>query len=140
LNTNQQTTTAFYQNLGKLFYAIASADKCVRDEELHMLENVIKTEWIILKDFEDTSYPSDPITIVDTFKRLRNDTTNDADADFYFDSFVNFKRTHEDFFIKKVNSLILKIARKIATSFSDQNKSELILLAKLHLELKKSNS
>jgi hypothetical protein len=105
----------------------------VRDEEYNMLENVIKTEWIAL----DKSYPSDSIIIIDTFNRLRNDTKNDAG--FYFDSFVNFKRTHEAFFNKKVNSLILKTARKIATSFSDQNKSELILLAKLNLELKKSD-
>ena len=131
MNTKQQTTTAFYQNLGKLFYAIALADKCVRNEEFDMLENVIKTEWIAL----DKSYPSDTIMVLDTFKQLRNDTN--TDADFYFDSFVNFKRSHEAYFNKKINSLILKTARKIATSFSDQNKSELILLAKLNLELNK---
>jgi hypothetical protein len=133
LNTKQKAPIEFYQNLGKLFYAIAAVDNSVRDEEFKMLKNVIATEWIALNDFE-YSYNNNSI-IIDTFKQLHNNPQHEAE--FYFNSFLNFKRTHEAFFNKKINSLILKTARKIATSFSDQNKSELILLAKLHLELNK---
>jgi hypothetical protein len=52
---------------------------------------------------------------------------------------VYFKRAHNSLFSHNVNKLILKTAREIASSFSGINKSELIMLAKLDIELKKAS-
>ena len=65
---------------------------------------------------------------------------NEYSAKACFNSFLTFKNAHEQLFTKDMNMLILKTARIIASSFSKVNKSELILLAKLNMELKKIKS
>ena len=124
---NPKTTVEFYQSLGKLFYAISAIDHSVKEEEFKCLETIIKTEWLPLNH--------DAILILNTFKQLQNNKTHDPHR--YFQSFVDFKSTHSSLFDKTMNSKILKTASAITASFSGQNKSELILLAKLDLELKK---
>lgn len=133
-----QFSIKFYQNLGRLFYALAIADNCVRDEELKTLENSIANEWMILGDFNRKDQKNTPLLILKTFKQLRDENKNDAD--YYFNCFINFKRSNGAFFNEDVIALILKTASNLAAAFSGKNKSELILLAKLNLELKKQNS
>lgn len=125
----------FYQNLGKLFYAIAITDNFVRDEELKTLEKSITTEWMALDDFSEKENQKKSLLILETFRKLLDQNKNDAD--FYFNRFINFKRANGAFFNEDVNALILKTACNLASAFSSKNKSELILLAKLNLELKK---
>lgn len=126
----------FYQNLGKLFYAIAASDKEVREEELLKLKETVKKAWltsnIVQNDFKAEAEHS----IINTFKWLNQE--NEYDAEACFKSFINFKKNHELLFTKELNSLILKTANSIASSFSGKNKSELIMLAKLNLELNKT--
>lgn len=123
-----------YQHLGKLFYAIAKTDDCIRDEELKKLEEVLDNEWMILDGFNAIS----KAIITNTFKWLDKD--NEYDANVCFANFVKYKRAHEALFSNDLKSLILKTAGKIASSFSGQNKSELIMLAKLSIEFKKSTA
>lgn len=124
---NPKTHIEFYRRLGHLFYAIAATDSCVRDEEFKALETIIDEEWLPLS--EDANY------ILETFKQLQNNEEHNPTS--YFQSFINFKRSHYTLFNTTINSKIIKTASAITTSFSGQNKSELILLAKLDLELKK---
>ncbi len=135
MNLKLKANIEFYQNLGKLFYALAAADKYVRDEEFNTLEDIINNEWKTSENLLDDFNDNKAITILNTFKWLHED--NEYDAQVCYNSFINFKRTHQAFFNKKINSLILKTAGKIAASFSGQNKSELIMLAKLNIEFKK---
>ena len=72
---------------------------------------------------------------VNTFKWLHSD--NEYNAEICYNSFVSFKREHEDLFTSKMKTLILKTAAIIAASFSGQNKSELMMLGKLSIEFKK---
>ena len=134
LNPKQNTNIEFYQCLGKLFYAIAAADNCIRDEELEKLEEVLEEEWIVLDNFNTT----DKALIINTFKWLRTD--NEYDSEVCYNSFLSFKKGHEEFFNSAMKSLILKTAGKIASSFSRENKSELIMLAKLSIEFKDMNA
>ncbi|WP_225034639.1 hypothetical protein [Winogradskyella sp. SM1960] len=127
---NQKTHIEFYRSLGHLFYAIAAADNRIREEELSALTTTIAKEWISLD--KDAEY------ILEMFKQLQQSEQKTPDA--CFQSFVNFKRAHYALFNNTINSKILKTATAITTSFSGQNKSELILLAKLDLELKKEES
>ena len=43
----------FYQNLGKLFYAVAMADHSVHMKELEKLNEVIRDHWLDVDDIED---------------------------------------------------------------------------------------
>lgn len=137
MNLKQKEKLNFYQNLGKLFYAIAASDKQVREEEFKSLKNNVTNEWKSAKNFDANFNDSTINTIIDTFKWLHND--NECNAQICYTSFINFKKTHEHLFNKKVNSLILNTASKIAASFSSINKSELIMLAKLNIELNKAS-
>lgn len=124
----------FYQNLGKLFYAIAAVDNNVRDEELDKLKNVVKKEWLTTNFIDDSLKISIEDSIINTFKWLHDD--NEYNAETCYNSFLTFKTEHEWLFTNEINTLILKTARAIAASFSKVNKSELIMLAKLDMELK----
>ena len=129
-------TIKFYQNLGKLFYAIAVSDKVVREEELHKLQETVKSVWLTSNLVQDIDKPEAEHSIINTFKWLNRD--DEYDAETCFNSFISFKKDNEQLFTKELNSLILKTANIIASSFSGKNKSELIMLAKLNLELNKT--
>jgi len=128
----------FYQNLGKLFYAIAAVDNNVRDEELDKLKKVVKKEWLTTNLIDDRLKINIEDSIINTFKWLHDD--NEYNAETCYNSFLNFKKEHERLFTNEINTLILKTARAIAVSFSKVNKSELIMLAKLDMELKNIKS
>ena len=138
LNLKQNPDIEFYQNLGKLFYAIAASDNHVRAEEFNTLEDIINNEWKSSENLIDEFNASKVNIILNTFKWLHND--NAYNAEVCYNSFINFKKTNEAFFNNKINSQILKTASKIAASFSGQNKSELIMLARLSIEFKKSSN
>lgn len=55
-----------------------------------------------------------------------------------YNEFIDFKKEHPSLFTKDINSLIMKTASKIAASVADINKSELMLVARLSIELKKT--
>lgn len=126
----------FYQNLGKLFYAIAASDKVVREEELNKLKETVKKVWLTSNLVQDDVKAEAEHSIINTFKWLNRD--NEYDAETCFNSFISYKKDHEQLFTKELNALILKTANGIASSFSGKNKSELIMLAKLNLELNKT--
>lgn len=132
MKTTQKAFRAFYQNIGKIFYAIAAADSIVRDEELNTLKVVVKKEWLINNNF-DTDIEA---IIIDTFNWLHHD--NEYDSETCYNSFINYKNENEHEFTEQIKGLILKTAGKIASSFSGENKSELIMLANLSIEFKKT--
>ena len=115
-----------YQNLGKLFYSVASADQKVNEAEANKLKEIIKKYWLDIDDAEDQFGTDAAYQIEIVFDELNaNDNLQ------YSQTFYN------DFVTKKLNKLIMKTANEIAQSFAGKNKSELIILAKLNLELKK---
>lgn len=136
MKLDQDILFQFYQNLGKLFYAIAAIDKTVRAEEFETLQKLVNKYWINQDIVANNSKKDLGNVITDTFKWLSED--DEYSAEDCYNSFIRFKKQNESIFNSKMNTLILKTAGKIATSFSNQNKSELIMLAKLNIELKKS--
>ena len=136
MDTKKELAIIFYQNLGKLFYAIAAIDNNVRGEELDKLKEMVKKEWLTTNYIHDDLKLNAENSIINTFRWLHDD--NEYDADTCYNSFLNFKKEHEWLFTNDINKLILKTARTIAASFSKVNKSELMLLAKLDMELKKT--
>ena len=127
---------SFYQNLGKLFYAISAVDNQVREEELDKLKEVVKKEWKSANLVEDSLKNDAEASIINTFKWLQYDCEYNAED--CYNSFLAFKKENEHLFTNNINSLILKTGRAIAASFAGVNKQELIMLTKLNLELKKN--
>jgi hypothetical protein len=122
----------FYQVLGKLFYAIASVDNNVQEEEYNKLKEIVNTEWILIDDFTVDGLRQ--IKVI--FNSLNKHKEHNPEA--CFNDFLAFKNKHENLFDDTIKKLILKTANAITYSFSGKNKSELIMLAKLDIEFKKT--
>lgn len=128
MKTSQQTNMAFYQSLGKLFYAIAAADKHINKNEIDTLKTLVKKDWIQVDDYFDRFHSDTAYQIEIVFDWL---VENPQSAKECFDSFVAFKAAHSSVFNKKVNTLIKKTAEAIAESFAETNKSEAKMLTQL---------
>jgi hypothetical protein len=126
--TNPGFAQKFYQNLGKLFYAVAASDKVVKKEEIETLKNIVEQEWVSIDDYQDEFGTDTAYQIEIIFDWLE---ANQPDAFLAFKEFSDFKKEHENLFNSKINKLILKTADAIAASFVGINKSELIMLSKL---------
>ncbi|WP_243699444.1 hypothetical protein [Flavobacterium caseinilyticum] len=127
-----QTMTHFYEHLGKVFYSIAAIDKTVRTEEIEKLKQIIRTEWLPLENSfnefgDDTAYQ---IEIV--FDWL---VENEWVFDQVIPDFKIFRAEHQHLFTPEINTLILKTANAIASSFSGKNKSEHVLISQLSVIL-----
>ena len=124
----------FYQNLGKLFYAIAFSDKVVHKKEYETLKKLVETEWKGLDGYVDAFHTDAAYQIeivIDWLKDVH------LDCKICFDDFKYFKKQHESLFTKKRKQLIWNTSNLIANSFAGRNKSETIILAKLKMVLEK---
>ena len=126
MKNKQDSTTLFYQNLGELFYAIANADGVVEATEIETLKMVVKQAWL---------HSNNANIIVAMFDWLHDTKAHEAEV--CFDNFLSYMTTNKVLFTPKTKALVLQTANAIASRFSGRNKSELILLAKLDIELKK---
>lgn len=126
---------AFYQNLAKLFYAISASDKMVREEEFSALKEIVLKEWVAVDDYKDMFDTDAAYQIVIVFDWLNHKHLNAVEC---YEEFIVYKNEHAYFFTNNINALILSTANAIAYSFSTKNKSELIMLAKLNIELNKT--
>lgn len=133
MNSTIEVQNLFYQNLGKLFYAIAAADKVIRKEEVKKLKQIVNTEWLNLGGVKDKSVIDAMRQIKITFDQLAQQTQNPNDS---MADFKSFKKEHGKLFTDDVKHLIWKTASSITMSFSGRNKSELIMLAELGIVLK----
>lgn len=121
-----------YQNLGKLFYAIAMADKNVRPKEVTALQEAVRKQWLDVDEVEDEFGTDAAYQIEIVFDWLQNE---ESDSDTYFREFQDFFKENRSLFTKRIRGQTYKTARAIAVSFAGANKSELILLSKLKMLL-----
>lgn len=134
MKPSHQTMTHFYEHLGKVFYCLAAVDKTVRKEEIEQLKQIVRTEWLPLENTfnefgDDTAYQ---IEIV--FDWL---VENEWNFEMALVDFRIFRKEHQSLFSPQIDTLILKTAQAIVTSFSGKNKSERILLSQLTTILSK---
>ncbi|GHC62087.1 hypothetical protein [Ulvibacter litoralis] len=125
----------FYQKLGELFYAVAAADKVVREAEYKMLTTLVEDEWKQMDDYKDQFKTDAAYQISIVFEWFDYER---MDADDCFESFTNYYKNHQNLFSEERKALILKTVQKIADAFNGINKSELIMLTKLGLLFKKN--
>jgi len=132
--TKEKPEIRFYQNLGKLFYAIAAADKVVRKVEFDALKKLVLDYWKNLEDTKDDYQESVAYQMEIVFDWFDYEQ---MDAAYCFNSFSDYVKGYPKAFSEEKRSLIFKTAEAIASSFSGKNKSELIMLTKLELLFKK---
>lgn len=135
MKTKKKMTLKFYQNLGKLFYAVAATDGNVRPIEIEKLKAFVKKYWLDIDDIEDVFGIDAAYQIEVVFDWLNYD--EEMDVNTCYTDFVSYKNEQNHLFTEEVKKLILKTSSAIAHAFSGINKSELMLIAKLDIELKK---
>ena len=131
----KKMTLSFYRNLGKLFYAIAAADGHIKAKEIDALKVLVKKQWLAIDEVEDAFGVNAAYQIEIVFDWLQGE--DNLSAKECFNDFLIYKKSQSSLFSEEVNKLIIKTASAIAYAFSGINKSELIMLATLDLELKK---
>ena len=133
-SVNNRYPEAFYQKLGYLFYSISNADRRVSAEELNMLQQIIREDWLSLDDVRD-AYGSDTayqIHIIFDFLREKEYSAETA-----YSVFSRYFKEHITLFTDDVLDRIFHSADRMAECLTGRNKSELQALARLHLLLGK---
>ncbi|WP_222983868.1 hypothetical protein [Flagellimonas meishanensis] len=128
MRNSEKIGNEFYQNLGKLFYAVAMADKQVRPSEVERLRKYVRQHWLEVDNFEDEFQTDSAYQIETVFDWLEEEEKDGKD---YFKDFKDFYKAHPEKFNAQVKSLIVRTAEAIASSFAGKNKSELVLIFKL---------
>ncbi|ARV15831.1 hypothetical protein [Polaribacter sp. SA4-12] len=135
MKPSQNTVISFYENLGKLFYAVAAADNVVEEIEFNVLKEIVKNKWTKIDSIDDDFHSDAAYKIETVFDWLNNEGFSNSET--CYNEFLEFKNEHPSLFTKSIKSLILQTATKIAASVADLNKSELMLVARLSIEFKK---
>ncbi len=130
MNTTSNIGLTFYQNLGKLFYAVAASDKVVRASEYDSLKKIIKTEWVHVDDLQD-EFGADAAFQIEIIFDWLND--KELSAEEAFNDFKNYYNENKHRFSNTIKIMIWNTANTIAGAFSGKNKSELTMLANLKL-------
>lgn len=130
MDTTQNIGIKFYQNLGKLFYAIAASDKIVRKSEYDSLRKIVKSEWLKFDDIEDDFGADAAFQIEIVFDWLDYKELN---AEQCFNEFEEYFHENKKRFNDNVKQLVWNTCNAIAGAFSGKNKSELMMLGRLKL-------
>ena len=118
----------FYQNLGKLYYAIAMIDGTVRASEIRRLRKYVRQHWLEVDGMEDEFGTDSAFQIEIVFDWLQEE---EKEGSTYFSEFETFYKEHPEKFGTKTKNLIIETADSIASSFAGKNKSEIFFLQQL---------
>ncbi|CAG2535199.1 MULTISPECIES: hypothetical protein [Maribacter] len=132
MENTAKTMNGLYESLGKLFYAVAMCDGSVHSNEWDKVKELVKEDWLYVDDFTDR-YGTDAANQIEIVFDVLMETSKGSKE--CFGEFVEFYKEHPHAFSDEIKALTQKTAKAIANSFSGNNKSELILLAKIKLLL-----
>jgi hypothetical protein len=110
-----------YENLGHLFYSIASADQHVQREEIERLKNVVGKEWLPLENSID-SFGTDAAHYISiAFEYCLSESVSSEDA---YEVFSDYFKENEAAITKELKRKIKTTASAIANAFAGKNKKE----------------
>ncbi|WP_405415329.1 hypothetical protein [Maribacter sp. Asnod1-A12] len=132
MENTAKTMNGLYESLGKLFYAVAKSDGTVHDNEWDKVKEYVKEDWLYVDDFTDR-YGTDAANQIEIVFNILAETEKESKE--CFGEFVDFYKEHPHAFSDEIKALTRKTAKAIANSFAGNNKSELVLLAKIKLLL-----
>jgi hypothetical protein len=123
----------FYQELGKLLFAVAKADGTISKKELKALHESVLSDILPLEDSTDEFGTDAAFYVEMQFETLE---VNNANPDECFQSFVDYVKEHHSAFNEELKQLVIKVSEKIANSYYGTNSKEQKLLNELKEKLK----
>jgi hypothetical protein len=121
-----------YQNLGKLFFAVAAADKKINEHEIASLKKHVTNYWMDLENTKDHFGSDAAYQIEIVFDWLIDEM---PEAEESLRDFEAFRKNHDSIFTPQVKEMIWKTCDDIASSFNGKNKSELVILSRIAIIL-----
>jgi uncharacterized tellurite resistance protein B-like protein len=119
----------FYSELGKLLYAVASADGVISEKETLALHKMVKDELVPSEKHLD-KYGTDAAYYTEIeFEILKETPSSDSEA--AFNSFIDFVEKHQSAFDARLKRIALHIAEELAEAYRGTNKKEKALIDKL---------
>ncbi|MAZ28745.1 MAG: hypothetical protein CL868_16925 [Cytophagaceae bacterium] len=123
---------AFYEVMGRLFYAIVASDGVVTASEQKCLKRMVCSHWVCIEEVKDKFCSCKPTEIIHAFeyalfKRLRCDAC--------FNEYLSFKNENPELFAPVVKKLIWTTANVIVHAFPGLNRSEAQMLIRLQESL-----
>lgn len=113
----------FFVSIAYLFYAVAMADKKMVVEEKKDIVKTIKKYWLASEKFDSEEL---------MYETLRNLISNKLTSEEAFEEFKNYVANNRALFTKEISQKLIKSSHSICDSFASKNKSELIILARIH--------
>jgi hypothetical protein len=120
----------FYQNLGKLFFAVAACDNVVRDEEFASLKKTVTNHWLEIDNTED-EFGNDAVYQIEIVFDFLHASAFEDHANDFVEDFATFKSQNEELFPPKVERIIWRTCVAIADAFYGRNSAEKEILAKI---------
>lgn len=115
---------SFYLHIAKLFYAVASIDGEIRDEEYQAFKEALKKEWLDNRNGKKEVVDE----VIKCFQEIQKREEIAQDC---FREFLAYKKEHEKLFTKSMKNVLWEVSCVIADSVNKKNKSELIILVHL---------
>ena len=120
-------TPEFYKSLSSLFYSIAASDKNIVPKEKLKIIELVEKYWSAKKeDFDSKAY---------IYSELKSLIQSKLNKEIAFDNFKSYFQENQSIFSFDLRKNIMNSAYEIANAFAKRNKSELLLLSKLHMLL-----
>lgn len=124
MDNSTKNIREFYKALSFLFYAIAISDKHFVDKEKLKIIELVKKHWTIkTKEFDSVEY---------IYSVLRKLILDQIDEDLAYAYFQSFFQLNPDLFPIEIRHKIMDSAYDIANSYAKKNKSEVLLLSRIH--------
>jgi uncharacterized tellurite resistance protein B-like protein len=113
----------FQEALAHLFYSVAIADKKITLQEKLAIKKIVEEDLL------------NPITIIDKtafYEILKKNILELHDKEESFLKFKTFFSNNRNLFTLEIKLKIMNLVDEIATATASRNKSELVLLSKIH--------
>lgn len=127
--------TRAYQQIGKLFFAVAFADRKIHPNEVQKLQETYRKAWLH-KDHTEDEYGEEATHQIEIVFDYLLEEHDEIDCLDILEEFEEFKIAHPSFFTPSLKKRILSSAVAIADSYAGVNKSELTTIAKIKEILK----
>ncbi|WP_298878093.1 hypothetical protein [uncultured Polaribacter sp.] len=97
---SKKTIIDFYENLGKLFYAIAAADNIVEEIEFKVLKDTVKHKWTKVDPVNDDFQTDAAYQIETVFDWLNSEGFSNSKS--CYNEFLEFKNAHPSLFTNDI--------------------------------------
>ena len=128
MKPSDKMMSMLYNQLGRVFFLVANADKHIHENEVSALKESISKFWLDYDDTFDEFEGDTAFTIEFTFDYLKE---NPKSENAILSDFIDFVNEYDNLFTKKLCTMIIDTCEMIADSYAGTSKEELEVINKI---------